>query len=393
MKNYHRQDNYLALVILGLVIFGLIMVASASVVQSYEAAGTNNYYLIRQAIFAGVGLFFWWVFQRIDYRYWKRYATIFLAVGVIALLLVLVPGIGVEAGGAKRWINLGFSTLQASELMKFGLIVYFAYWFEKKGREIGDFYKTFLPFCVIVGAIFLLVMQGPDLGTATLIAIIAGVMYMGAGATWGQLGILFFGGLSAILVLIKAAPYRFRRLLTFLNPGADPLGAGYHINQALLAIGSGGLFGLGYGHSRQKYNFLPEAASDSIFAVIGEELGLIGTVFLVLLPFAFIVWRGLVVARRAPDMFGRMLALGITTWIGLQAVLNMGATVGMLPLTGVPLPFVSLGGSSLVIMLMAAGVLLNISKQTVTTSRDESPFSGWWNWGARDADIGRSRRS
>lgn len=377
----------------GLVVFGVIMVASASVVQSYDTAGTNNYYLFRQGAFAVVGLIMWWIFQRIDYRYWKRFATIFLGIGILVLFLALVPGIGVEAGGAKRWINLGFSTLQSSEVMKFAIIVYLAFWFEKKGRDIGDFYKTFLPFVVMLGAVFLLIMQGPDLGTATLTALIAGAMYMGAGATWGQLGMLFFGGLSAVLVLIKAAPYRFRRLLTFLNPGADPLGAGYHINQSLLAIGSGGIFGLGYGYSRQKYNFLPEAASDSIFAVIGEELGLIGTVFLVLLPFAFIVWRGLVVARRAPDLFGRMLALGITTWIGAQAVLNMGATVGMLPLTGVPLPFISLGGSSLVIMLMAAGILLNISKQTVTTSRDESPFSGWWDWGSRDASVGRRYRS
>jgi cell division protein FtsW len=169
------------------------------------------------------------------------------------------------------------------------------------------------------------------------------------------------------------------RFLTFLNPGADPLGTGYHINQALLAIGSGGLFGLGFGRSRQKYNFLPEAPSDSIFAIIGEELGMVGCLFLIAL-FAIVVWRGLLIARKAPDMFGRMLALGITCWIGFQAVLNMGALTGLLPLTGVTLPFVSLGGSSLMMIMAVSGILLNISKQTLITHKDENLIGGWGDW-------------
>jgi len=376
-----------------LVIFGLIMVASASVVQSYEVADSNNFYFLRQSGFAIVGLILWWVLQKVDYHIWKRFATILLVGGLILLGLVLIPGIGVEAGGARRWIGLGEFTLQTSEVMKFALIVYLAYWFEKKGRRITDFYSTFLPFAVIIGIISLLIIQEPDLGTAVLIAMIAGTMYMTAGATWGQLGTLFVAGVSLITFLVYTAPYRVRRLFTFLNPGADPLGAGYHVNQALLAIGSGGLFGLGYGYSRQKYNFLPEAASDSIFAVIGEELGLIGAVFFVLLPFAIIIWRGLEIARRAPDMFGRMLALGLTSWIGYQALINIGAVVGIFPLTGMPLPLVSLGGSSLVIMLVAGGVLLNISKQTVKTSKDENPLSGWWDWWSHTLHVGSRRRS
>ena len=191
--------------------------------------------------------------------------------------------------------------------------------------------------------------------------------------------------------MIKAAPYRLGRLLTFLNPGADPLGAGYHVNQALLAIGSGGIFGLGYAHSRQKHNFLPEASSDSIFAIIAEELGLLGSVSLVILPFAIIVWRGLVIAKRAPDMFGRMLAIGVTAWIGIQALLNMGALLGVVPLTGVPLPYISLGGSSLVMILIGSGILLNISKQTVTTTKDENPLDGWWDWWAYFANTSGRR--
>ncbi|OGB73849.1 cell division protein FtsW [candidate division Kazan bacterium RIFCSPHIGHO2_01_FULL_44_14] len=391
MRPYHRQDYYLAVTTFVLVIFGLIMVASASVVESYTATGSNNYYFLRQAGFAGVGLILWWFLQKLDYRFWKRWAGTLLIIAGVLLVLVLIPGVGVEAGGARRWIGFGNFTLQASEFAKFALIVYLAYWFERKGREITDLYKTFLPFVGLLLAMFFLVIQEPDLGTALVMAAIAGTMYLVAGASWGQVGTLLGGGVVAVLLLIKVAPYRLRRLLTFLNPGADPLGAGYHINQALLAIGSGGIFGLGYGHSRQKYNFLPEPSSDSIFAIIGEELGLIGAVFLVIIPFAIIVWRGLLVARKAPDMFGRMMALGLTCWIGYQAVINIGAIVGLFPLTGVPLPFISLGGSSLVVMLAASGVLLNISKQTVKSSEDENPFSWWWNWWARYANSSGRR--
>lgn len=392
MRSYHRQDYYLAVTTFLLVVFGLIMVASASVVQSFEATGSNNYYLFRQGGFAIAGLVVWWILQKIDYHMWKRVATILLGIGILLLLAVLIPGIGVEAGGARRWIGMGEFTLQASEVMKFALIVYLAYWFEKKGKKITDFYTTFLPLILLFGFIFLLVIQEPDMGTAVLLALIAGTMYLAAGATWGQISTLVVAGFGVVLLLIQKADYRLKRLLTFLNPGADPLGAGYHVNQALLALGSGGLFGLGYGHSRQKYNFLPEAASDSIFAIIGEELGLIGVVFLVVLPFAIIVWRGLTIARRAPDMFGRMLALGITVWVGMQVLLNIGAIVGLMPLTGLPLPFISLGGSSLVIMLAAAGVLLNISKQTTLGADDENPLGGWWNWWTRTPYAGRRPR-
>jgi len=392
MRSYHRQDYYLAITTFLLVVFGLIMIASASVVQSFEATGSNNYYLFRQGGFALAGIVVWWILQKVDYHIWKRIATVALGIGVVLLIAVLVPGIGVEAGGAKRWIGIAGQTLQASEIMKFALVVYLAYWFERKGKKITDFYSTFLPFVLIIGLVFLLVMQEPDMGTAVLICVIAGVMYLAAGATWGQVSTLLLAGFGTFLLFIQKADYRLKRLLTFLNPGADPLGAGYHVNQALLALGSGGLFGLGYGHSRQKYNFLPEAASDSIFAIIGEELGLIGVVFLVVLPFAIIVWRGLAIARKAPDMFGRMLALGITVWIGAQALLNIGAIVGLMPLTGLPLPFISLGGSSLVIMLAAAGVLLNISKQTTLSADDENPFGGWWDWWARTPYAGRRPR-
>ena len=388
---HHKQDVYLAIATFALMVFGLIIVASASVVQSFEATGSNNYYFIRQLIYAAVGISAWWLFSRIDYRIWRRYATILLGIAGVLLILVLIPGLGVESGGAKRWIDIGgLFTVQASEVLKFALMIYLAYWFEQRANRMNSFYGTFLPFILLLGVVFLLVMQQPDLGSATLVALLAGTMYLVAGANWAQLGIIFGIGVAGIAALIQAAPYRLRRLLTFLNPGADPLGAGYHINQALMAIGSGGLFGLGYGRSRQKYNFLPEAASDSVFAIIGEELGLLGTVALVA-TYAFIVYRGLTIARQAPDTFGRLLALGATCLIGYQAVLNMGAIVGMIPLTGVPLPFISLGGTSLVVVLAATGILLNISRYTTEPHKDEALLGGWWNWWTRYSNPGGGR--
>lgn len=392
MRGYHRQDYLLAITTFLLVVFGLIMVSSASAPQSLDNAGNSYYYVLRQSGYAVAGLLAWWFFQKFDYRYLKRFASIMFVLSLVLLAMVLVPGLGFESGGAKRWIHLGVITFQVSEFVKLGIVIYLAWWFEKKGSAVKDLYKTFFPFVGVFAAIFLLIMQQPDLGTAMVVAAIAGSMYFVAGATSGQIWAILSTGIIGVVGLIYAAPYRLRRLITFLNPGADPLGAGYHINQALLAIGSGGLFGLGYGHSRQKFAYLPESASDSIFAIIGEELGLIGAVCLVMVPLAIIVWRGLIIAKTAPDSFGRLLALGITAWIGFQAALNMGAIVGVVPLTGVPLPFISLGGTSLVFMLVGCGILLNISKQTITSIKDENPFNGWWEWWSLVANSGRSTK-
>lgn len=392
MRGYHRQDYLLALTTFLLVIFGLLMVNSASGAQAIANDVPSYYYVLRQGGYAVGGLVLWWIFQHLDYHFWKRWASILFFSGIVFLILVLVPGIGFESGGAKRWIHLGVITFQVSEYVKLAVAIYLAWWFEKKGAAVTDFYKTFLPFVGMFLVISLLIMQQPDLGTAMVVAAIAGSMYFVAGATMGQITSILLAGAGGIITLIYLAEYRLRRLLTFLNPGADPLGAGYHINQALLAIGSGGLFGLGYQHSRQKFAYLPEAASDSIFAVIGEELGLIGAFFLVIVPLVVVVWRGMIIARSAPDVFGRLLALGLTSWIGFQAALNMGAIVGVVPLTGVPLPFISLGGTSLVFMLMGCGILLNISKQTIISAKDENPLNGWWNWWSYLANP-RSRRS
>lgn len=379
MRKYHAPDPWLIITTLFLVVFGLIMVSSASVVESFQVTGSNTYYFVRQVVFAVIGLVLWFFLQRWDYHRYRLIATSALIFSIVLLVAVFIPGIGLDAGGSKRWIGAGDLTLQVTEVLKLGLIFYLAYWFEKKGNKITNWYSTFLPFIMLLLVIGGLIIMEPDMGTTIVIMGIAIAMYFAAGAKIKHLSLILIGGIAGVWVLIKAAPYRAARWLTFLNPGADPLGAGYHINQALIALGSGGLFGLGFGHSRQKFNFLPEASSDSIFAVIGEELGLLGILFFVILPLAIFVWRGLKIAQNAPDMFGRMLALGITVWIGWQATINIGAITGLLPLTGAPLPFISQGGTALVFVMIGAGILLNISRQTIHDKNDEDPFSWWRN--------------
>ncbi|MFH0912501.1 MAG: putative lipid II flippase FtsW [Patescibacteria group bacterium] len=392
MRKFHSPDPYLILATLALVIFGIIMVSSASVVESFQVTGSNTYYFFRQAIFALVGLMLWFFLQRFDYHNYRFVATTALLISAVLLVLVFIPGLGVEAGGSRRWLGAGDLTLQVTEVLKLGLIFYLAYWLEQKGPRINSFYHTCLPFIVLLVVICGLIVAEPDMGTTMVIAGIALAMYYSAGGRWQHLSLIVFGGVTIAWVLIWAAPYRAARLMTFLNLSDDPLGAGYHINQALIALGSGGFLGLGFGRSRQKYNFLPETSSDSIFAIIGEELGFLGIIFLVLLPLTVFVWRGLQTARRAPDTFGRLLAVGITTWIGWQAAVNIGAIIGLIPLTGVPLPFISQGGSSLLFVLAASGILLNISRQTIYTKDDEDPF-GWWGdiWSRVAGFIRRAR--
>jgi len=271
------------------------------------------------------------------------------------LVAVFVPGMGVRALGAHRWLNFGFFILQPAELAKLVLIIYLSAWFSKveKGKLIA--------FLLLLGIIIGLVIIEPDLGTAIIILSIALILYFLSGAPFIQFLLLFPILLIGVSGLAIIAPYRFRRLTTFFNPESDPLGASYQIRQVLFALGSGGWFGVGIGKSRQKYQYLPEANTDSIFAIIGEEVGFIGAIFVVV-SFLFLVWRGFKIAKGAADPFGKLLALGISSWVGIQTIINLAAMVALLPLTGVPLPLVSYGGSSLIILLSAFGILLNISK-------------------------------
>lgn len=370
MKRYslHQPDYVLLGITTVLLMIGLVMLSSAGAVLGFQRFGDSNYFLKHQAISLVVGLMAALITYRIDYRQWLRWATPLMIGTIIVLLAVWLPGIGSFYLGARRWILIGPLTFQPSELAKLTTILYLAAWLEKRHGSLKNVSAGLAPFLLLTSLIAGLILAQPDLGTAAVIFLVAVTLYFTSGGTWPQLVGLCVAGLGLIWLVIKLAPYRAQRFTVFLNPDLDPQGIGYHINQALLAIGSGGIFGLGLGHSRQKFNYLPEPAGDSIFAITAEELGfLFVTVFIVL--WSAFVYRGLMIARRAPDSFGRVVAIGVTAWLGLQAFINMAALSGLLPLTGIPLPLMSHGGTALIVNLAAIGILLNISRQTTYSYR------------------------
>lgn len=355
--------------VLTLMVFGLVMISSAGIIYSETRFGDAYYFLKRQLLLGVLpGLLVLYLVQRVDYRFWKKIAFPLFLASIIFLILVFVPGIGLKVYGAARWINLGPISFQPAEMAKFALIIYLAAWLESKGtHRIKDVYEGFVPFLGVLGLASFLILKQPDMGTLGVLVMIAVLIYFVSGARLSHMFSLGFIGTGLVFLAIKLEPYRFDRILAFIDRGGDPQGIGYQINQALLAVGSGGLFGLGLGHSRQKFNYLPEPVGDSIFAIIGEELGLIGSVFLIAL-FMTLAYRGFLIAKNAPDEFGRLVAVGITVWITAQAFVNIAANTALIPLTGIPLPFVSYGGTSLVFLLFAVGVLMNISKQSKLAS-------------------------
>lgn len=355
-----KPDYLLALAIFALTMFGLIAIFSVSKYYSMQITNnaTDKYYLIKQIQWVLIGLVFWFITQSIDYRIWQKNSKYMLFITIILLMLPLFLG-HQEGTSAARWVGVGIFSFQPSEMAKLTMIFYLAGWLSNK-QEINQINKSSLFFFIFVAAIALIMLTQKDLGTLAVIVGIAGTMFIMSGVSMIQ--VVAGGGLAAILLwlAIKLEPYRMSRLTTFLNPDQDLLGSGYHIRNALIAIGSGGLWGLGFGQSKQKYLYLPEAHTDSIFAIIAEELGFVRTSIVVLL-ICFIAWRGYLIARRAPDSFSRLVAVGITTWFIWQSFINIGAMLSMLPLTGVPLPFISYGGTSLIILLASSGMSLNMS--------------------------------
>jgi len=346
-----------------LVLGGLVMVLSASSVSAYTRYGDSFLFFQRQAAYAVVGGLALLLTSRMRYRAWQRLAVPLLAVTVLLLAIVLHPATGVAAYGASRWIELGWVTIQPSEIAKLALIVFAAAVLTRKWGRLGDLGHLALPLLPVVVVVCSLVMLQPDLGTTL---IIAGTMYLLLFAAGVRLRYLLVTGIvgSAIgVALIFGADYRRVRFLSFLDPWADATNTGYQLVQSLIALGSGGWTGVGLGASRQKWLYVPNAHTDFIFSILGEELGLIGEVA-VLIAFGLLIFAGVRVATRAPDVFGRLLAAGIVSWFGLQALVNLGAVTGLLPITGVPLPFLSYGGSSLVVSLAAVGILWNIARTT-----------------------------
>lgn len=361
-KKFHGLDYSLLAIVAMLLVFGLVMLYSASTVISYKNFGTTNYYFYHQLYGAAIGIAGLIFCFKLNYRYWLKLLPFLLIGTLIALCLVKVPGVGFSANGATRWIHIGPIFFQPAEIAKLAIIVYTASWLAKPIKEHG-FIKELFPPLFIIGLFSLLILWQPDMGSVLALAGTAFIMLFAGGAKLKYLGWTMVAGITSLLVLIKLEPYRLKRITTFLNPEVDPTGISYQINQALLAIGGGGLWGYGYGLSRQKYNYLPEAIGDSMFAIMAEELGFLRILAVLALFVAFAV-KGIQIAKNAPDTFGKMLAIGLTTSIVLQAIINIGAIIGLLPLTGIPLPFFSYGSSALIIVLVEIGILFNISRQS-----------------------------
>jgi cell division protein FtsW len=345
----------------GLLAVGLVMLLSASGPIGHHRFNDGWYFLKHQLLLGFLpGLLLFLVLRRIDYRLYRRYPYHFLGLALLLLICVFIPGLAGDWSQTRSWIRIFGVSFQPIEAVKLSLIIFLAAWFESMGRDrLRDLKTGVVPFVGLMAVVAALVALQPDFGSLAVIAGATAAAWFVAGAAWPHLF-----GLSAIgfagLALAVRSSYRADRLNIFLHPELDPQGIGYHINQALLALGSGGWLGLGLGHSRQKYLYLPETFGDSIFAVIGEELGFVLTlVFLILLFGLF--WRGLEIARRAPDTFGRVLAVGIIGWFFCQSVFNIGSMLGLLPITGLPLPFISYGGSALAVSMAALGVMTNIS--------------------------------
>lgn len=356
-------DYQLLFIVLALLAFGLAVLYSASTVESFKNFGNTSYYIVHQLLYGvAPGLLALYVFSRLDYHKWQKFLPWVVLVSLVLLALVKLSPWGVSFGGAERWLSLGGILFQPAELAKFAIIIYIASWVDKKRHQINDFSFGLLPSLIIIGLYAGLILWQPDFGTMLVLLGVSLSMLIASGIKWKYFIYTGIGLAGSLYMLILTEGYRLKRLTSFLNPALDPKGIGYQVNQALLAIGAGGLFGYGYGLSRQKHSYLPEVMTDSIFAVLAEELGYI-RVLTVLILFLVFTLKGIQIAKRAPDLFGKLAAFGITSWIAIQAIINIGAMVKLLPLTGIPLPFFSYGGTALAANLAVIGILLNISRQ------------------------------
>lgn len=352
-----KIDIFLLVSVLFLTAFGLFMIYDASSFVAFRDFSDKYHYVKDQFFWIFLGIIGLFIFSYIDYHKFYNLAIPILLIGIGLLLLVFVPGIGVEILGAKRWIDLKFTVLQPSEFIKLAFAIYLAAWFSNKEKN------RLWAFLLLLGFVLFLVMLEPDMGTAAIILFEAISLYFLSGAK-----VIYFALLAPVIavigyIFIKLEPYRAARLATFFNADQNVESSSYHVRQILIALGSGGLTGVGFGNSLQKYAYLPENTTDSIFAIIAEESGFIGTSFIIGV-FMIVVWRGFYIAIWAKDLFGKLLAGGITTFLAGQVLVNLSAQTALLPLTGVPLPFISYGGSALIINLCSIGILLNIAKQS-----------------------------
>lgn len=364
------QPDYILLGIVAfLIIFGILILTSASVILSKEKFDNTYYFLNHQLILGLIpGLILGYLASRVSLDFLKKKAPLLLFLNLIFALMVFLPGLGVKISGGTRWIDLKLFSFQPSEFLKLTFIFYLAAWLAsriqdvKLAKKMNNFSQTFIGFIVIIGVISVFLVLQPDISTLMIIISSALLMYFLAGVPWRYLFSIIFIIIGGLFLVIKTAPYRLNRIMVFFDPKIDPLGIGYQVKQALIAVGSGGLTGLGLGMSLQKFGFLPQTISDSIFAVFAEEMGFIGAFILILL-FLLFLRQGFKIAKDSHDKFSQLAASGITFWIVIQAFMNIGSMIGIVPLAGVPLPFISYGGSALVSELIGVGILINISKK------------------------------
>jgi cell division protein FtsW len=359
-----QADKWLFAATAGLALFGIVMVYSASAIMAQEENGNQYYYVIKQGVWTAFGFGAMLLAMQFDYQRLRDRRIVYGLLGVTTLLLLAVFAFP-RINGAHRWIRLAGFSLQPSELSKLALAIFLAYFLEKRAGEEGSLLRTFVPCMAVTGILAALILKEPDLGTAMMLAVICVVICFTAGARLLHLGMAAAPGLVVGAGMLLFVPWRFQRLVTFTNPWADPQNSGFQVVQSLIAVGSGGTAGLGFAQGRQKMFFLPFAHSDFIFAVVGEELGLFGALA-ILAVFGILLWRGVRVALRAPDRFGMLLGLGLVAAVVVQALFNISVVLSLVPTKGIPLPFISYGGSSLVPTLIGMGILLNISQHSAS---------------------------
>ena len=365
----NRMDYILFITVLILLSLGVIMVLSASAPSALSETSNSYTYFIRQFIFAIIGIGIMLFISKIDYRFYKKYYWLVYAVSVLVLLLVLIPGLGREVNGATRWIGIpGLGQFQPSEITKIGLIIFYAGYLSDHKSELKDFWRGFVkPLAFLLPPIAILYLVQNHLSVCLVIAAITAVMMLMAGCRLLHFIAAGLVGVAGIVIMLikgqtsESSSFRWDRIVTFFDPWSDATGTGYQMVQSLYAIGSGGLFGVGLGNSTQKYLYIPEPQNDFIFAIVAEELGFVGCVAIIAL-FGIFVWRGIVIAMKAPDMFGSLLAVGVTTLVAVQTIINIAVVTASIPTTGMALPFFSYGGTALVILLASVGILLNVSR-------------------------------
>jgi cell division protein FtsW len=396
----HEADWVLMLTVVALTALGILMVYSSSGVPS-AIRNSNPFAVVGpQATWAALGLAAMFIATRIDFRYWRLVSVAGIVFALVLLVLVLLPDIGplrtIETNGSARWLQIGpLPSMHPAEFAKLGLVIYLAHWLDKRGARAGSLLGGMVPFLVIVGPILALVLIEPDLGTMGVLALTAFTMFFVAGGSIIQLALLAPPAAAALVFMVQRSSYQMDRVNAFINPWADPQGLGFHTVQGLLALGSGGLFGIGLGESHQPGAlYVPQAQNDFVFAIIGQELGLVGGVVVIGL-YLLLAYRGIRIALGAPDTFSALLAIGVTAWLTFQAFINIAVVVVLMPVTGITLPFISAGGSSLVVSFAAVGILLSISRETAprvvsrSTGGHENPDRRRRDWRAHLPGLGR----